>query len=1291
MHVAPREARRHPSCAEWDYVRTSMTSASGAPSSGASNATFRKLRPICVKLLHISTKIPDDNALVDALTQLHVCLEASDTLTPSLVHYVFYPVSQLLRAHERGIFSFPNRVRTLVFRVLAQLASDWWQTWTWAHIQARTETGTTLPTSISSVPDWKVWEQLLFLGVMTLSGGPRSTPVQNNHETREATAQFLAQMLQPRFSQVPPSDDHWEWDGVSELPSLEDFDGPKQVYPATQHVAAARDSRASSGALAHALKLALDMCREPCASASLCRSALDVVCVISITWMGGCTFVLDNTMQVDHSALRARTIHADSVACSQRLRTILPGVASALVKVATKTATAVNVARAVDLLTAMLVLCLQDPLTAPCRPTPSDPEVPSTLEDFGKLDLNSLMSPHSEHEEETDTMSEKTEISTPATSVTSDTLEQPWLERTMHPVLIALAALVPLRERNDVPIQLAMTSMAHTLLTCMPETLQWARRDVEEDPCEELTCTLLDMSCDMYTERVTQHARDAMHALGSSILVIMDRIITHALLSLAPAVKRIHDADVQMHARRVRMCASLLSHELLDVQLISPHMAFLRVASHHGDVHWWLDALVQALCVHELTNGVMAADTIPYIRPALGQLEPGSMDALGRMWFAWGEATAVLFYAAVQGPSAVSPRYQSVFSLPLYAMHTARMCRTTDVNRARVHLLVVNEVMLGTSHVLTTRDIEAWTALPEGRALRKATHGFARHVVQELQHAWQAEVEEKEEPEIQKVVESLPTGDTTMVRGLPAFTDTAVHLNAGSALDVSFVDSARIDITHSKHNGPEMARKERALERRNAVRDHCDALSLCILASAASLLGISCRPLLLQILYPVLGAFGRRDEVVQNAAQYALERMSDACAYPSIQSCILHHTDYVLGAASHRLISGLRTELYAGLRIAPIQPTQQTVLMSARAAPWVLVQVIQMLGAEAVPWVEDAVDEVLAALDQFHGHEDVCDGLLAVLARLVAVLAPMQSPKERIQPKMNSPIEDFKQWFEMYMSGTTPDESLADSSVPDEEDANQDANPAPNRLQSVLNEILIRCVPFLSHASAYLRTRALDMLRDGIAILAPQERTAEVYPVLDRAWPLILARLGTSATSVCTNTEGDVNVWIHATGLVSTISQHVSEGFGRRILKDVWPRWRQMLHTQCTDRSVQPRITARPEKAAFRERTQVRLYNQHATEGQVLFAILEALTCIASNMGQSMENAVLWDMATHPRLLDTLDVRQPSKIRKAGVSMYQSFIQADDMTLWTVLRAVAGQGAPWYLQRPIQWAPEFTW
>ena len=84
--MAPRESRRHAARIAYDFVRTSMTTASGAPTSGASNANFQKLRPVCVNLLRLINKAPDDNALEDALAQLHVCLEVVDTLTPSLVH-----------------------------------------------------------------------------------------------------------------------------------------------------------------------------------------------------------------------------------------------------------------------------------------------------------------------------------------------------------------------------------------------------------------------------------------------------------------------------------------------------------------------------------------------------------------------------------------------------------------------------------------------------------------------------------------------------------------------------------------------------------------------------------------------------------------------------------------------------------------------------------------------------------------------------------------------------------------------------------------------------------------------------------------------------------------------------------------------------------------------------------------------------------------------------------------------------------------------------------------------------
>ena len=214
-----------------------MAKATGVSCSDAPSATsFPKLRPICVRLLRLSVLPPNDPAIPPALAELHACLSTCTTLSPALIHYVFYPLSELLRTHESSLFSFPDKVRSLIFSVLHQLARDWWRAWTWEHVCAQNSAvPAATPRSITNAPDWRVWEQLLFLGIMALSGGPASAPVRNSDETRYVIMQFLSRMLEPRTS-IPslPSCSQsaaWEWDGTSDLPSLDDMDGPRQLYP----------------------------------------------------------------------------------------------------------------------------------------------------------------------------------------------------------------------------------------------------------------------------------------------------------------------------------------------------------------------------------------------------------------------------------------------------------------------------------------------------------------------------------------------------------------------------------------------------------------------------------------------------------------------------------------------------------------------------------------------------------------------------------------------------------------------------------------------------------------------------------------------------------------------------------------------------------------------------------------------------------------------------------------------------------------------------------------------------
>ena len=82
-----------------------MATATGVSCSDAPSATsFPKLRPICVRLLRLSVLPPNDPAIPPALAELHACLSTCTTLSPALIHYVFYPLSELLRTHESSLF-----------------------------------------------------------------------------------------------------------------------------------------------------------------------------------------------------------------------------------------------------------------------------------------------------------------------------------------------------------------------------------------------------------------------------------------------------------------------------------------------------------------------------------------------------------------------------------------------------------------------------------------------------------------------------------------------------------------------------------------------------------------------------------------------------------------------------------------------------------------------------------------------------------------------------------------------------------------------------------------------------------------------------------------------------------------------------------------------------------------------------------------------------------------------------------------------------------------------------------
>lgn len=1384
--------------------------------------------------------------LVDALRRVDVQLRelraapgAGEPLPVPLIHYVFFPLSQLLRLRDDGLYALGDRVRELVFSVLALLAEDWWHAWTWSAISSAhpgTATRAAGALRLSDVPEWSVWEQLLLLGSMAAGAAapadPGTPPTRRQHTpssdaTRLAIARFLVALLAPRSApSAPSSDAPWEWDGVSDLPSLDDMEldapgaptAPSQLYPARQHRDAALQNPPCSGALAHMLKLALDTSAAPESDPALRAAMLDVAAVAALGWLGsveGAVFTTDQSLRLDvDAAATAHTLatrESAKQASATRLAPVLPGITSALVRLVTGRNAPPGtrppgplVARALDLLAVVLLTCTADDVTTVQRENPTAPApapAPARLEDFAALvpqedvELGDRAPETGESEPDTARSDADTLASdpgtplasgpaTPATSVADEWPAPPagapavrdrtWLRSTMRMVLLSLAALEPLSASPSAPVQHALVRLAHALLQAAPETLAWSwdvwmdGHDDPRHPHRQMLRALLDAAAPTQPEGVVAHAAAAVESLlaptaapsappsAAAWLRLLDAELAHAADAIPAAVRQVRDEQVQVLARRGAAAAALLAYgaEARRAQLAHPELGVLRLLGPSGGVEHWGAALAVAVALDASAAPAevhVAPDDLPgmRLRPALARLESGSGTALGTFLGTCGEALGSLVSSAAAIGGAAAPPSKAVFHAPLFLLQEG----------GGGGLWAADELLAGVQAVLGAADAQALLERRDGRTLRRLVHALGRSAAGAVLDRWEQEREREAdadlwdaapaEPAEQAVQRAGDADETQMVRGLASddagSDDAALAMRMGSAVNLEFVEHANLGTPRGR--APSGAAVARAARRAAALQELGDVQRLSVLASAACLLGTSFRPLLLQALYPTLSALGSPSAAVQDAARFALARIAHACAYPSVQSCVLHHADYVLGAASHRLLAGLSAELVAGIERGQMTQAVHAVrrgsdneapaLLSARTAPWVLVQVIRMLGAAALPLVEDAVDEVLEALDRFHGYPDVCAGLLAVLAQLLSTLAAEQEatvPEPLVQ-KTAAPPEDavaaFRTWAKQRAEPEPEERGAddgppgadaglpgADARPPDTEPPSAAAdrpsspvNPPPTHTQTVVVSILRRCIPFLSHASAYVRACALETLADGVRVLAPQQRDADLYPVLHQAWPILLARLGVGATSrpstrfrhgalateaklrEAVPSEQDANVWMHAAALVAAIGTYAADAFGRPIIQQAWPRLARLLLVLDASRAgaraperALPALGARPESVLAPRPAggarQPRVLEEHATYTQVLLHVLRALHATIAQLGEQVESSALWDMCTHPVLLNALDARQPARVRDAALGLFRSLARSDANAVWLVLRGVSC-GAPLpFLRQP---------
>jgi hypothetical protein len=347
--------------------------------------------------------------------------------------------------------------------------------------------------------------------------------------------------------------------------------------------------------------------------------------------------------------------------------------------------------------------------------------------------------------------------------------------------------------------------------------------------------------------------------------------------------------------------------------------------------------------------------------------------------------------------------------------------------------------------------------------------------------------------------------------------------------------------------------------------------SLRILSTCATLLSSSFEPYLLQALYHILAHTSpTAHPLLREYAQLALSRIASATTYASPQNLILANVDYVVNSVSQRL------------SISRLDP----------AAPLVLVEMIRLVGEPIVPMVQDLVEDVFEALDDYHGYEEVTVGLWAVLDALMRVMAgtiieaevenegkPNVLIDKIIKPGSDMEWERFTEWYSQRqrelpstsplsphphnpfdilppLESDDPTQPPADSD-PDRDAAEDTPKLPPTRSQLVGSQILAKALYFLTHSSPFLRTRVISLLTSSIPLLCSPSsltdltstREGDLLPVIHRAWPYLLNRL----------LDQEVYVVVETMGLMERLAEFVGEFMSRRILEDVWPRYKGIL------------------------------------------------------------------------------------------------------------------------------------
>ncbi|UNI21359.1 hypothetical protein JDV02_007355 [Purpureocillium takamizusanense] len=299
-----------------------------------------------------------------------------------------------------------------------------------------------------------------------------------------------------------------------------------------------------------------------------------------------------------------------------------------------------------------------------------------------------------------------------------------------------------------------------------------------------------------------------------------------------------------------------------------------------------------------------------------------------------------------------------------------------------------------------------------------------------------------------------------------------------------------------------------------------EALSMEVTTYAAHRNGVSFRPELIDVLFPIATFLGSDNQNLREHAIASLNIIAVSCQYPSVSDLIVANVDYMVNSVALRLNT---------LDVSP-------------ASMQVLLMMIRLAGPRLIPFMDDVVDSIFAALENYHGYTFFVESLFSVLKEVVDQASRTEqrllTDAERTvvdhkkKPLKENGIDSLLEYLDKRAERKARDEAERAAGKPIEghpeapwgDEASKggeedDAGPPPSEEKppgSPTYQLLLRIATLTQHyltsPTPKLRRSLLELLTTASSVLAGDEES--FLPLVNAVWPVVVGRLYDSESFV---------------------------------------------------------------------------------------------------------------------------------------------------------------------------------